>query len=162
MDKAISLLNRVKIKCVNNLNVLEYDREKFGVKDGAQFEHFWNEYCKAKEYERRFRENTEQLNYYCDSLVTLLREQGLKESEIWTGQVLAIVDDREMVEIRHELNSRRQILRERIDYNEKIKEDSVKQIDKLVAEEPEHKEEILEIVERYINPDKANKDGESA
>lgn len=149
MDKAISLLNRVKIKCVNNLNVLEYDREKYGVKDGEQFERFWNEFCKAKEYERRFRENTEQLNYYCDSLVSLLREHDVKESEVWTGQVLAIVDDREMVEIRHELNARRQILRERIENNEKIKADCVKQIDELVAEQPEHKEEILGIVEQY-------------
>jgi len=149
MDKAILLLNRVKIKCVNNLNVLEYDREKFGVKDGAQFEHFWNEYCKVKEYERKFRENTEQLNYYCDALVTLLREQGVKESEIWTGQVLAIVDNREMVEIRHKLNARRQILRERIEYNEDIKADCVKQIDQLVAKQPEHRDEILKIVEQY-------------
>lgn len=149
MDKAVTLLNRVKIKCVNNLNVLEYNREKFGVKDGAEFERFWNEYCKAKEYERKFKENTEQLNYYCESLVTLLREQGVKESEIWTGQVLAIVDDREMVEIRHKLNTRRQLLRERIEYNENIKADCVKQIDDLVAQQPEHKEEILRIVEQY-------------
>lgn len=149
MDKAILLLNRVKIKCVNNLNVLEYDREKFGVKNGAQFEHFWNEYCKVKEYERKFRENTEQLNYYCEALVTLLREQGVKESEIWTGQVLAIVDNREMVEIRHKLNARRQILRERIEYNENIKADCVKEIDQLVAKQPEHRDEILKIVEQY-------------
>lgn len=149
MDKAISLLNRVKIKCVNNLNVLEYSREKFGVKDGEEFERFWNEYCKAKEYERKFRENTEQLNFYCDELVTLLREQGVKESEIWTGQALAIVDNREMVEIRHKLNSRRQILRERIEYNENVKADCVKQIDELVAQNPENKEEILSIVAKY-------------
>ncbi|MCI8337458.1 MAG: hypothetical protein HFH62_02085 [Lachnospiraceae bacterium] len=149
MDKAILLLNRVKIKCVNNLNVLEYDREKFGVRNGAEFEQFWNEYCKVKEYERKFRENTEQLNYYCDALVTLLRQQGLKDSEVWTGQVLAIVDDREMVEIRHELNARRQILRERIEYNENVKADCVKQIDQLVAQQPEHREEILKIVEQY-------------
>lgn len=149
MDKAISLLNRVKIKCVNNLNLLEYSREKFGVKDGAEFEHFWNEYCKVKEYERKFRENTEQLNYYCDSLVTLLREQGLKESEIWTGQVLAIVDSREMVEIRHKLNARRQILRERIEYNESVRADCVRGIDQLVSEQPESRDEILKIVEKY-------------
>ena len=149
MDKAISLLNKVKIKCVNNLNVMEYCREKFGVRDGAEFERLWNEYCKAKEYERKFRENTEQLNYYCDSLVAFLREREVRESEIWIGQVLAIVDNREMVEIRHELNTRRQILRERIEYNEKVKSDCVKQIDKLVAQHPEHKDEILKIVEQY-------------
>ena len=73
MDKAISLLNRVKIKCVNNLNLLGYNRQKFGVADAAEFERYWNEYVRAKEYERRFRENTEQLNYCCDELVAMLK-----------------------------------------------------------------------------------------
>lgn len=149
MDKAIGLLNRVKIKCVNNLNVLEYNREKFGVKDGADFERCWMEYCKAKEYERKFRENTEQLNYYCDMLVSFLREHGLKDGEIWTGQAIAIVDNREMVEIRHKLNTRRQLLRERIEYNEGVKADYVAGIDALMEEHPEFRKDIMKIVEQY-------------
>ena len=61
-NKAVELLNRTKIKYVNNVSVLDYNREKFGVKNAADFEELWGEYCKAKEYERRFRENTEQLS----------------------------------------------------------------------------------------------------
>ncbi len=150
MDKAISLLNRVKIKCVNNRNLMDYSREKFGVESAAEFEHLWNEYVRAKEYERKFRENTEQLNYYCDHLLELLMKLQVMDSDIWVGQALAIADDREMVEIRHKLNSQRQILRERIEYNEKTKNDFLKNINAVIEENPENKEELLKIVEEYI------------
>ena len=149
MDKAIGLLNRVKIKCVNNLNLLDYNRQKYSVVNAAQFEQYWNEYVKAKEYERKFRENTEQLNYYCDELVAILKEQELKEAEIWISQVLAIIDNREMVEIRHKLNTRRQLLRERIEYNETVKKEFVESIDGILQENPENKEELLKIVGQY-------------
>lgn len=149
MDKAIGLLNRVKIKCVNNLNLLDYNRQKYSVVNAAQFEQYWNEYVKAKEYERRFRENTEQLNYYCEELIAILKGQELKEAEIWISQVPAILDNREMVEIRHKLNTQRQLLRERIEYNETVKKEFVESIDGLLQENPENKEILLKIVEQY-------------
>lgn len=149
MDKAIGLLNRVKIKCVNNLNLLDYNRQKFSVADAAQFEQYWNEYVRAKEYERKFRENTEQLNYYSEELIDLLKKQELVETEIWVSQVLAIVDEREMVEIRHKLNTRRQLLRERVEYNENVKKDFVESIDSILRDNPDNREEILQIVESF-------------
>lgn len=149
LDKAVSLLNRVKIKCVNNRNLMDYNRQKFGVADAAEFEHYWNEYVRAKEYERKFRENTEQLNFYCDELVDILKAQEVLDCDVWIGQVLAIVDSREMVEIRHKLNAQRQILRDRIEYNENAKKDFVESIDEVLRENPENKEELLKIVESY-------------
>lgn len=151
MDKVVSLLNRVKIKCVNNLNLLEYNKEKFGVKDAADFERLWNEYCKAKEYERKFRENTEQLNYYTEELIIILKEHQIKDCDIWAGQALAIVDSREMVEIRHKLNTQRQKLREQIAYNEDVKKEFVLNINELLQENPENKQEILDIVAAHSN-----------
>jgi len=149
MDKATGLLNRVKIKCVNNLNLLDYSRAKFGVGNAAEFESLWNEYIRVKEYERKFRENTEQLNYYCDSLLRQLKARGVADCEVWIGQAPAIADSREMVEIRHKLNQQRQILRERIEYNEAIKNDFLRSIDGLIQENPESREELLAIVARY-------------
>lgn len=149
LDKAIGLLNKVKIKCVNNLNLLEYNQEKFGVKDAKTFEAYWNEYCKAKEYERRFKENTERLNLYSMELKDILKEYALLDTEIWVAQAVAIIDNREMVEIRHKLNQRRQLLRERIEYNEDMKSEFVKNIDELLKSHPVNREELLEIVKRF-------------
>ncbi|MBR1741978.1 MAG: hypothetical protein IJ733_08955 [Lachnospiraceae bacterium] len=149
LDKTISLLNRVKIKCVNNLNLLEYNRQKFGVSDAASFEALWQEYCKAKEYERRFRENTERLNLYSIELRDILKEHALSDAEIWVSQAIALIDNREMVEIRHTLNQRRQLLRERTLYNENTKRELLAGIDDLIGKNPENREELLEIVQRF-------------
>ncbi len=154
MDKAISLLNRVKIKCVNNLNLMDYNKQKFGVANAAEFEQYWNQYIRAKEYERKFRESTEQLSYYCDELLAILKEQEVLDCDIWIGQVLAIADKREMVEIRHKLNGQRQILREQIEYNERVKQDFVESIDGILRENPENREEILKIVESFNQEEK--------
>ena len=59
INKAISLLNRVKIKYINNRNMIDYNCEKFQVKNAADFEKQWIDYRRAKEYERKFQENTE-------------------------------------------------------------------------------------------------------
>ena len=157
LDKAIGLLNRVKIKCVNNLNVMEYNHEKFGVKNASDFEKIWGEYCKEKEYEKKFVENTEQLNFYCEQLIKMLKKYEIRDREIWLSQVLAIIDPREMVEIRHGLNAQRQRLRERIEYNEEVKKEFIQSIDRLLQQNAENKEELLSIVQGYSLYDSAVK-----
>lgn len=149
VNKAVGLMNRVKIKYVNNVNMLSYNCEKYSVKNAKDFEEKWNEYCKMKEYERRFRENTEKLDFNSECLVSLLQENGIVDSEIWTRQALAIIDEREMVEIRHVLNQGRQKLRESIEYNEKVKAGTVQQIDELITSYPDMQDELLGIVKEY-------------
>lgn len=149
VNKAIGLLNRVKIKYVNNVNMMGYNCEKYGVKDAKDFESKWNEYCKMKEYERRFRENTEKLNFNSENLVDLLKQNNIADCDIWISQAVAIVDEREMVEIRHELNQGRQKMRETIEYNEKVKADTVTRIDELIKQYPDEQSEFLNIVKEY-------------
>ncbi len=149
MNKAIGLLNRTKIKYINNVSALDYNRQKYQVKDAAEFEVMWGEYCKAKEYERKFKENTEQLNKNNEELLALLNEYQLADPEVWLVQCYAILDDREMVEIRHELNQRRQKLREQIEYNTNLKKTLLEKLDMLVAKTPEFQQQVQKIVEEF-------------
>ena len=59
----------------------------------------------------------EDLNYYYDKLVKLLKKCGLYDSRVWIEQPQALVDQKEMVEIKHDLLVRRQKLRSKIAYN---------------------------------------------
>ena len=149
MNKAIGLLNRTKIKYINNVNVLDYDRQKYGVKDAADFEMLWGEYCKAKEYERKFRENTEQLNRSNEELLALLTQYQVADPEVWLIQTYAILDNREMVEIRHELNQRRQKLREQVEYNTNTRQDMMNRMKALIIKHPEHRAELLQVVRDF-------------
>lgn len=150
INKAISLLNRVKIKYINNRNVIDYNREKFHVKNAADFEKQWVEYRRAKEFERKFQENTEQLNRQHELLIDLLSRRQVSEPELWLSQTLAITDQREMVEIRHALNIQRGKLRERISFNEDAKRNMLDRIDQVLAEHPEMKEELVGIIKNYL------------
>ena len=56
-----------------------------------------------------------------------------------------------MVEIRHELNQRRQMLRERIENNEQLKENIIKQLDYVINESPQIRDELIQIVKDFSN-----------
>lgn len=104
---------------------------------------------KAKDEEKRYKNNTDLLNFYNERLVELLKGFKVSDAEIWIYQAMAIIDNKEMVEVRHRLNVRRQKLRDRIDYNIGLKESNKKDIEKIMEKTPELESEIREIVSGY-------------
>ena len=149
INKVIHLLNKVKIKYINNLNALDYNYQKYMVKSYEEFHYLWELYLKAKEEEKRYRQNSELLEQYNRQIIQKLKQYELADPEIWIYQSIAIIDNKEMVEVRHRLNVRRQKLRERIDYNNKIKERSIEEIQKILDKNPEKKEDIIKLLERF-------------
>lgn len=149
LNKAIGLLNKVKIKYINNTNELDYSYQKYMVNSYAELQFLWEQYLKAKEEEKLYNKNTEQLEYYKRNLVKELRSYELKDPDIWVHQAAALIDSKEMVEVRHRLNQRRQKLRERIDYNNKLKEKSIDEIRKFINLRPENRAEVAEKLRVY-------------
>jgi hypothetical protein len=70
---------------------------------------------------------------------------------VWISQAQAIVDPKEMVEIKHEMIGRRQKLRAQIEYNMQIimeqKEEAEKLVDKVGSVRPQV-EEILRAIDK--------------
>lgn len=149
MNKAISLLNKVKIKCVNNTSNLEYSYAKYMVNNSSQFQYLWEEYMKEREAQKKYKKNTELLNSYNEILIHELRGFKIADPEIWVYQAAAILDSKEMVEIRHRLNVRRQKLRDKIDYNTKLRDKGMNEIKKLIETNQEWKEEVADILRKY-------------
>ncbi len=117
INYAILLLNKVKIKYVNITNAVDYGRDRFHVRDSREFEYQWEMYQNAMREQEKYRKTNEDLNYYYDKLVKLLKKCGLYDSRVWIEQPQALVDQKEMVEIKHDLLVRRQKLRSKIAYN---------------------------------------------
>ncbi len=149
LNKAIALLNKVKIKYINNTSELDYSYQKYMVNSYAELQFLWEQYIKAREEERSYNKNTEQLEFYNRELIKELRNYDLKDPGVWVYQAAAIIDNKEMVEVRHRLNMRRQKLRERIDYNNKLKENSIEEVKKFIDQRPENKEEVVEKLKNY-------------
>lgn len=117
MNRAILLLNKVKIKYVNSTNLLDYLYEKFHVHSAQELHYHWQEYMRIVEEERRFKKTAESIDFYTDEIIQELKKNGVVDAAVWGYQIEALVDPKEMVEVRHRLNVRRQKLRQRIDYN---------------------------------------------
>ena len=130
-DRAVSLLNRVKIKYVNNTRTIDYMCMKFHVRNATELEFVYDQYQKAKREWARKRESVYLLNEKKDILIAELKNIGVRDAEIWCSQVRAIIEPKEMVEVRHELNSRRQQLRKQIDYNTGIIHDFIIELERI-------------------------------
>ncbi len=148
-NRQIMLMNKVKIKSVNNLNYLDYIYQKYMVNNYEQLRILWEEYKKVKEEEKRYQKNTDQLELYHKALMSELRRFGIADTEIWIYQPTAILDNKEMVEVRHRLNVRRQKLRERIDLNMKQKEEALLEITTMLRSYPDCKEEGEKLLRKY-------------
>ena len=116
-NRAIQLLNKVKIKYVNCTNLLDYLYEKFHVNNAQELHYHWQEYMRIVEEERRFKKTAESIDFYTEEIIRELKKNGISDAAVWGYQIEALVDPKEMVEVRHRLNVRRQKLRQRIDYN---------------------------------------------
>mgnify|MGYP001233824727 FL=1 len=149
LNKVIMLANKVTIKSVNNRNYLDYIYNKYMVDNYEQFKNCWEQFVKIKDENKKYRSNSQLLEYYYERLINELKRFGVNDAEIWIYQPSAILDSREMVEIRHRLNVRRQKLRERIDTYQKQKEEAAKNIISMIKACPERKDDAIRILDEY-------------
>lgn len=149
INKAIGLLNKVKIKYINNTNYLDYTYEKYGVNSAMELEHLWQQYEQMRQREKQIRSNADKMSANHEKLIAQLKKYELEDPDIWVHQPLAILDKKEMVEIRHRLNARRQKLRDRIDYNNKIKTETLEKVQALLEQKPECRGEIMGVLRNY-------------
>lgn len=149
LNRAILLQNKVKIKYINNTNALEYSYQKFMVESYEQLKQLWEEYLKAKSDEERYEQSSNQLDICNRDLIRNLRNYNISDSKIWIYQATALIDNKEMVEVRHRLNVRRQKLRENLDYNNSLRDKSMKEVAKFIEMKPENRGEIIKFLKSY-------------
>lgn len=149
INRIILLKNTVNIRYVNNKNLLDYLYLKYKVNSGKELLTMWEKYQKEKEERNRDIQNREELDYHKRSLISILRRYQLHDPDIWIYQTAALLDPKEMVEIRHGLVDRRQKLRTQMDYNKRLATEAQKEIKDVIENYPQYKDEILQMVERY-------------
>lgn len=146
-NRAIFLSNRVKIKYVNNVRTLDYICHKYQIRNATELDFVYGQYRKAKREWARQRESTIQINENNRILMHELQRLGVKDCDIWFPQAKALVEPKEMVEVRHDLNVRRQKLRDQLDYNTGVMEECLEEMEKIRDKKPEYAEEVERILE---------------
>lgn len=149
LNQIIGKQNTVKIRFVNIQNLITYEYEKYHVNSSEELEYQWNLYLQEKKERELLHRMSTDLAAAEERFRLELMNANVNYPMLWLHQAEAVVDHREMVELRHELVARRQGLRKRISYNNENREAAKNQVKDLVTKYPNYATEILDIVESY-------------
>jgi hypothetical protein len=150
MARLIQLQNTVKIRYVNNKNLIDYECMKYGISNSRELSSLYNKYLLEKTERERYANATKQLDANQKALVFTLRKYRIKDPDIWVHQAIALINHNEEVEIRHELVGQRQALRKQMDYKRDVVAGNAKtEIEELVKQYPVYRQEILDMVDRF-------------
>lgn len=150
VNRLIQLQNKVKIRYVNNTSLLEYLYMKYNTDSGVRLSKRWDAYQQEKEERKQYAEAEAKTEYYQKQLVARLSRFRVKEPERWIHQTGALLDKREMVEIRHSLILRRQSLRKQLDYNNDVAETAQREIMEVAKQYPAYADEIMAMAGRSV------------
>ncbi len=142
LNQLILLQNTVKIRYINITNVIDYNYAKYSINSSDELRYLWEKYEQEKAERLKFQEAEEELNEYKEELIKSLQRIRIKDAGIWVHQVEALLDSKEMVEIRHELIIRRQAMRKRIEYNTDNRNSAMDEIKSLASDYPQYAAEI--------------------
>lgn len=146
INRAITISNQMKAKYVNVTNAVDYACEKFHVRNSMELSYLWDQYLEMVKERETARRADDDLEYFSRKLVRELRNYQLHDAAIWVPQAVALVDKKEMVEVKHYLIVRRQKLRSRIEKQVEEIQESKKQLSDLLKEHQEYRQEILDVL----------------
>lgn len=149
INKLILLQNRVKIRYVNNTNLLDYLYTKYNTESSAMLEEQLALFYEEQEYRRQYERTVDDLSHFRRELLKRLQQYQLFDPLVWLRRPEAILDSRERVELRHGYNEQRQKLRKQLEHNRELAERAKQEIKEIAAEYPESAPAILKIVEEY-------------
>ncbi len=157
INKLIQLQNRVKIRYVNNTNLLEYLCIKYHATGAGELEKRWKKYQQEKEERKQFAEAEAKIDYYQKQLRQQLSHYRISDTYRFVSRPQCLLDPKEMVENRHDLIEKRQGIRAQMEENQKVADIARKEVLAIVDAYPEYAKEIMDLVDIY---DKSEESGD--
>lgn len=149
VNRAISLLNKVKVKYINNTNALDYIYAKYDINSSKELEYRYELYNTMVRDEKKYYQANSELRVKREELIKQLDSIGVRDSQVWIKQAEALIDRRELVEIKHGLNFRRQSLRDRMSTCEKIRDNACIALRAAIDDNPGMESYIKDILAPY-------------
>ena len=155
IGKLIHMHNTVKIRYVNNMNLLEYLYMKYKVDSAKELKELWEQYLSERAERERFEQTKYDITLYRDELLQRMRKLHIANPDIWIHQAEALINRKEMVEIRHGLVERRQNLRKQMEYNKDIAVDAQTKLKDMIHAYPQYAAQVLQQLEIFENKAKS-------
>lgn len=149
INRAIMLLNKVKIKYLNTSNMIAYKYAKYDVESSYELSEHYQLYLETKKIRQAYRNATLELSEAEEKLADILVSLNLYDYKIWLTQIRALYDQKEMVEIRHSYSKRRQNLRKQVEEATAKINEAKENIKSIAMANPELSQEIFAVMERF-------------
>lgn len=147
--KIIQLQNSVKIRFVNNTNLLDYLYIKYDVESSKEFQKRYETYTEERHRREQYDQANKELPAAKRKLLSLLKNLQLNDPVSWVHTPEALVDRNELVEVRHEMIQRRQKLRDQIDENTKNAEQIRDNLKEMIKRYPKYSIEISKMINDF-------------
>lgn len=149
LNRAIGLLNKIKLKYVNIAGRLSYSYEKHGVRSAYQLNKMWGTYLTLKKEHEVYNRASVRLIDAEEDLEALISRANVRDANIWVNQAHALVNKGDMEEIKGHLNKQRLKLKHSLDYNSDMIEKSRDEIKTIILSNKEHARELMGILDAY-------------
>ena len=148
-NKLILLHNTVKIRYVNNTNLLDFLYMKYDVQSAKSLKKTWDKYQSEVSLRKEKEETKSELEFARTGLLKVLRRINLEEPNVWVHQVNAILNEKDMTAMRHGLIIQRTNLRKQMEYNAKLCDEAQTQVNEIAQQYPANAKYILDMLNDY-------------
>lgn len=147
-NKAIALLNTVKLKYVNITNAIDYANARYGVTGAGELNYLCGEYRRAREEERSYQQNSQVLTDSTKRYLSALQRLQVKNPDDWIYQAEAMYNEPEMEAIKCSLDAQRQEILDQIAYNTDLREKCRLEAEKMIEERQDLKEVMDNVLDK--------------
>lgn len=146
MNYAISLENHAKIRYVHTKNAVDYVCEKYHVNNSKELEYIFKCYQEAVREQQKFEAANLELEFYNKELIKQLSSLWLYDAKSWLNHADALVDAREMVELKHKLLERRKRIRGRLEEIQKSIDEIKSEVQDTLRQVGSHADEMQQLL----------------
>lgn len=146
MNRAITLLNSVKMRYVSVTSAVDYACEKYHVHNSKELIFIWEQYLETIREQEKFEKTNDDLEYFSGKFERELMALNLSEPGVWFHQIQALYSAEGMDKIKNKILEQRRRLKERVEEQIKTIQNSKVEIELLLIDKNIYEKEILDIL----------------
>lgn len=149
LNRAITLLNKVKLQYVNAFSGIQYIYDKNKVHNSYELKNLWAEYCKLKQNKVVYKQTSNKLYNVIEELYELMDRYKLNDANDWLNKLDIIIYSNKRNDAKMELNQKRLELKDKLDHFSNVLEQSKLKLKEQANNHKEHTQDILKLVDQY-------------
>lgn len=148
IGKAIGMTNKYKLRYVNSKASLDYIYSVYEVHNAYELSNMWQLYINAKKEKEAYFKMSEKLYKAVEEFTNIINKLRLHDPSLWNYQLGAIIDDKEMRDMKDKLEKRKNQLVKIIESNEEHMEKQKSKVKRVLERDPSIAKEVMDIIDK--------------